>query len=46
MYLKEKPHLLEDPYVSPLMISPEMIKLFPPMSIYFGTKDPLYDDGL
>lgn len=46
MYLKENKDLINDPYVSPLMIDPKMIQLCPKMTIFFGTKDPLYDDGL
>lgn len=46
MYLRENKELIEDPYVSPLMVHKDMISLMPKMSIYFGTKDPLYDDGL
>jgi acetyl esterase/lipase len=46
MYLNENKDLIQDPYVSPLMIHPKMIQKIPEMSIYFGTKDPLYDEGL
>ena len=45
MYLNEKEELLSDPYVSPLSVNISMIQKLPPISIYFGTWDPLYDDG-
>ncbi len=46
MYLKEKQELIKDPYVSPLCVNRSIIDQLPPISIYFGTRDPLYDDGL
>lgn len=44
-YLKKKEDFL-DPFVSPFLISDEILKLTPFFRVYVGSDDPLYDDSV
>jgi len=44
-YIPEDARSTEDPFISPLVASEELLKLLPPVRIIVGDKDPLYDDS-
>jgi len=44
-YIPEGVRTSEDPFISPLVASEELLKLLPPVRIIVGSKDPLYDDS-
>lgn len=44
LYVPENFKPLEDPFISPLIASDELLKKMPPVRVIFGTNDPVHDD--
>jgi len=44
-YLTDEFKSLEDPCISPLFASDELLKKMPPIRMIVGSKDPLHDDS-
>jgi len=44
-YVPEGFKNMEDPFISPMVASDELLEKLPPIRIVAGTDDPLYDDN-
>ena len=45
-YLNNENRNTNDPFISPILASDELISKLPPIRIMIGTKDPLYDENM